>query len=78
MEREINQNESWVICGNYNVAKQITLPQATDIIWLNYPLRINLWRALIRSLKRIFLKEEPFNGCPETVSHVFFSSFVRL
>jgi adenylate kinase family enzyme len=70
INKAVQENESWVICGNYNEAKQITLPRATDIVWLNYPLRINLWQALKRSVKRIFTKEESFPGCPETRAHL--------
>jgi adenylate kinase family enzyme len=69
----IAESESWVICGNYNVAKQITLPKATDIVWLDYPIYVNLWRAFIRSVKRILNKEESFTGCKETVAHLLFS-----
>ena len=73
IKKAIAENESWVICGNYDEAKRLTLPIATDIIWLNYPLYVNLWRALKRSIKRIITKEESFPGCPETFAHLFFS-----
>src|SRR6476620_7891385 len=73
IEKAIAANDSWVICGNYNVAKKITLPVATDIIWLNYPLYTNLWRAFKRSVKRIIYKEESFKGCPETWRHLLWN-----
>jgi adenylate kinase family enzyme len=73
MKVAITENESWVICGNYNVAKQITLPNATDIIWLDYPIFINLWRAFTRSVKRVWSGKESFPGCKETVVHLLFS-----
>lgn len=69
----ISASDSWVICGNYNAAKQITLPAATDIIWLNYPLYKNLWQGFKRSVKRIITGEEPFKGCKETFRLTFLS-----
>lgn len=73
IEKELNSYESWVICGNYNVAKNLTLPRATHIIWLNYPLRINLWRGFKRSVKRIIRNENSFEGCKESFTLTFLS-----
>jgi hypothetical protein len=74
IKHQISANPNgWVICGNYNVAKQITLPAATHIIWLNYPLYKNLWRGLKRSVKRILSNQNAFNGCRETFSLTFLS-----
>lgn len=73
IKQAIATNNSWVICGNYNSAKQITLPVATDIIWLNYPLYKNLWRGLKRSVQRILSDGEPFAGCKETFRLTFLS-----
>lgn len=73
IKQAISEQESWVVCGNYNVAKQVTLPCSTDIIWLDYPLHVNLWRAFKRSVRRILKSEVPFNGCRETFSHLLFS-----
>jgi adenylate kinase family enzyme len=69
----ISENKNWVICGNYNIAKQVTLPQATDIIWLDYPLYINIWRAFIRSAKGILKQEERFYGCSDSLTRLPFS-----
>lgn len=73
IQQQLNENSNWVVCGNYNQAKQITLPQATHIIWLDYALHLNLWRVFIRSLQRILGGGEPFKGCPETFRQTFFS-----
>jgi adenylate kinase family enzyme len=69
----VNCNESWVLCGNYNSAKEITLPAATDIVWLHYPLYKNFWRGLKRSIKRILSGADVFEGCKETFRLTFLS-----
>ncbi|HRG88651.1 MAG TPA: hypothetical protein PLW44_06485 [Chitinophagales bacterium] len=71
IETALHENTDWVICGNYNVAKNITLPAATDIVWLDTPLYVNLWRVLKRSVVRWLTGKESFAGCPETFSHIF-------
>lgn len=71
IEKALHENNEWVICGNYNDARKLTLPAATHIIWLDTPLYLNLWRVLKRSLVRWLTKEESFAGCPETFSHIF-------
>lgn len=73
IKQVVAENDNWVICGNYNAAKKITLPNATHIIWLDFPLHINLWRAFKRSAIRIAKRQEPFIGCRETVSRLLFS-----
>lgn len=71
IEKALHENNEWVVCGNYNDARKLTLPAATHIIWLDTPLYLNLWRVLKRSLVRWLTKEESFAGCPETFSHIF-------
>ncbi len=73
IKQAVLTTESWILCGNYNAAKQITLPLATDIIWLNFPLYINLWRGLKRSMQRLLSGTESFAGCSETFSLTFLS-----
>lgn len=69
----ISSSESWVLSGNYNSAKEITLPAATDIVWLNYPLYKNFWRGLKRSFVRILSGTDAFEGCKETFRLTFLS-----
>ncbi|HLP52052.1 MAG TPA: hypothetical protein VK154_14285 [Chitinophagales bacterium] len=73
IEKAMAQNPNWVICGNYNVAKKLTLPAATDIVWLDYPLYKNFWRGFKRSLGRMISKEECFDGCSESFALTFLS-----
>ncbi|PJF33389.1 MAG: adenylate kinase, partial [Phototrophicales bacterium] len=54
----IMQSDRWVVDGNYTrSAAPIVWQQADTFIWLDYPLRINLWRIWKRTWAR-FLKRE--------------------
>jgi hypothetical protein len=68
--------DGWVIDGNYrNQVSDITWDNASDIIWLDYPIYIPLWRLLFRTLWRITygVKLWGKNGCVETWKSQFFS-----
>jgi adenylate kinase family enzyme len=56
------RSPGWVVAGNYSETRPITWPRAEAIIWLDYPLRVIFWRLLQRTWKRIFFKEELWNG----------------
>ena len=74
---EIKLQDSWIISGNYSRMKEEFWPKSSIIIWLDLPLRILLWRALKRSLRRIRTKEPCCNGNRETWSQLFsFDSIV--
>jgi adenylate kinase family enzyme len=59
------EGEAWVCDGYYaNNARQF---QKSDlVIWLDYPFRTVLWRVLKRTARRLFVKEELWNGNRET------------
>ena len=65
--------ERWVMDGNYSAGRDIVWGRATTIIWLNYPFRVVLWRALYRTTKRVMLREELFSGNRETFRQSFLS-----
>lgn len=69
----IVEKDSWIICGNYSKVREIIWDKADTIIWLDYPFLLCFFRNLIRSLKRIFTKEQCCNGNYETMSRTFFS-----
>lgn len=69
-----NNNQSWVISGNYtNISIDITWPLATHVVWLHYPLRTILYRYFTRTYKRIVTKEPVCNGNYESVYNTFFA-----
>lgn len=62
----------WIITGNYRNTHSLTMPMATSVVWLDFPLRLILWRMLKRTLQRILRKELVCNGNYETVWGTFF------
>jgi hypothetical protein len=68
--------EGWIIDGNYQrMVGDITWHSATDIIWLDYPIFVVLWRLWFRTIARIRSAERLWgmDGCIETWQHQFFS-----
>lgn len=65
--------DSWIICGNFNAFKEITLDRADMIIWLDYPLFVCLWQAFKRSWHNIYTQQKCCNGNQDTWQHLFFS-----
>src|SRR5882757_7258235 len=53
---------SWVVAGNYALARPVIWPRATTIVWLNYGYLRMLWRALARSVRRLAKREALFHG----------------
>lgn len=64
-------HERWVMDGNYGVVRDITWPAADTVVWLDYPLPIILWRLMRRTLRRVFLHEELWNGNRERFATQF-------
>ena len=68
--------DGWVIDGNYRrKVGDISWAAATDIVWLDYPIYVVLWRLLFRTLGRITGRVELWGmeGCVETWQSQFFS-----
>jgi adenylate kinase family enzyme len=66
----------WIIDGNYRkVVGDITWKASTDIIWLDYPIFVILWRLWFRTIGRIRsgVKLWGKDGCVETWKSQFFS-----
>lgn len=58
--------DAWVVDGNYQRARPLLWPQATAIIWLDYPFSRVLWRAVKRTVHRAATGKEVCNGNRET------------
>lgn len=65
--------DGWVVDGNYSAVRTIIWPRAEMLIWLDYPLVVNLWRLLWRSLRRGLTQEELWNGNRESLREQFLS-----
>ncbi|MFH1689776.1 MAG: hypothetical protein ABIE42_06005 [Candidatus Eisenbacteria bacterium] len=71
--RERVSGNGWVVDGNYSKVQDIVWPQATDAVWLNYPFPLVFARAVRRTLRRVFTREELFGGCRESFRTAFLS-----
>ena len=71
--RDALSGDAWVVDGNYSRTRPLIWERVDTVVWLDYPLRVNLGRLLRRSLKRIFLKELLWGRNRETVRALFIS-----
>ena len=56
------QAQAWVVAGNYHVVRDLVWSRAEAVIWLDYSLWVIFWRLWRRTWKRVFFKEELWNG----------------
>lgn len=56
----------WVVDGNYSSVSDLTWTQADTVVWLDYGLATILIRLLRRTFRRIFTREELWNGNRES------------
>lgn len=59
--------------GNYNKVRDIVWGRATTLIWLNYPFSVVLRRALFRTTRRVFLRQELYSSNREGFRQAFLS-----
>ncbi|MDE0120966.1 MAG: adenylate kinase [bacterium] len=67
------QGDRWVADGNYSFARDIVWPRATTVVWLDFPIRVVMWRLFWRTMRRGFFREELWNGNRERLWWHFFS-----
>ncbi len=73
MAVEATAGERWVMDGNYSAVRDVVWGRATAVVWLNYPFRVVLWRALTRTIRRVVTREELFSGNREGFRQSFLS-----
>ena len=67
------RGDAWVVDGNYSVVRDLVWPKATALVWLDYPLRVALWRLAKRTLSRVVTKEQLWKGNTESFRQQFLS-----
>lgn len=65
--------DGWVADGNYHKVRDIVWSRADTLIWLDYPLRVILWRLTKRTVRRAFQREVLWNGNTEHFREAFLS-----
>ena len=53
INRVRSMNKGFVIDGNYSLIQNLILSEIDTVIWLDYSLRVNLYRVIKRSLYRV-------------------------
>lgn len=66
----VTAHSSWVVDGNYGLVRPLVWSKATHVIWLDMPRAVFMKRLVLRSLKRITLREELWNGNRESLRNV--------
>ena len=62
---------SWVVDGNYSVAREIAWERADTVVWFDLPYAIVLGRTIRRTLRRVITREELWNGNKEPFSNLW-------
>jgi adenylate kinase family enzyme len=65
--------DAWVVDGNYSIIREVTWGRADTLVWLDYSLRLVLWRLFLRTNRRIFRREILWNGNRERFTDAYLS-----
>ena len=63
--------ERWVIDGNYSKIRDLVWARADTVVWLDLPRRTVMRRVTWRSVRRMALRTELWNGNRERWSYLF-------
>jgi adenylate kinase family enzyme len=69
--KEITDTEAWVIDGNYSAVRSLVRSRATQIVWLDLPRWQVMIQVLWRSISRVVLRTELWNGNRERLRSLF-------
>jgi adenylate kinase family enzyme len=71
--------DGWVVDGNYfGKLGDLVLEQTDTVVLLDLPLRVTLRRAVTRTVSRLLLRTELWNGNREHLSNVFSRNSIPL
>lgn len=65
------RGENWVVDGNYSKVRDIVWSRADTVVWLDYPLPVIMRRVVRRTIRRVVIQEELWNGNRETWQTTF-------
>ena len=68
---EMTRGDRWVVDGNYSdVRETVVWPRADTVIWLDLPRRVVMRQVTRRTLGRVLLRRELWNGNRESLRNV--------
>ena len=65
--------DGWVADGNYGAVRDIIWGLADTVVWLDYPLWVNMVRLVRRTVPRVLRRQELWNGNRERFKDQFLS-----
>jgi len=65
--RDAIRGDGWVVDGNYSNVRDLVWGRADTVLWLDYPFLGTFLRLLWRTLRRLILREELWNGNRESL-----------
>lgn len=68
---EVTQGDGWVVEGNYSAVRPQILAQADMVIWLDLPRASVMTQLMARTLKRVVLCQQLWNGNRERWTNLF-------
>jgi len=71
--REFVKTRHWVVDGNYGSrgTREIVWPHADTFVWADLPKRVVMRQVVGRTLKRVFTREELWNGLREPFTNLY-------
>lgn len=63
--------DGWVADGNYKPVRDLLWRRADTLVWLDLSFRVVFWRVMKRTLRRVWTREELWNGNKEDLSALF-------
>jgi len=72
LQEALVQKTSWIIDGNYGATMNIRLEAADSVVFLDFPRRVCLWRAVRRAIQfRGQTRPDMGEDCPEKIDWEF-------
>jgi len=68
---ELIAQDGWVVDGNYSAVRPLVRSRATAIVWLDLPRWLVMLQVVRRTLGRVALRRELWNGNRETWRNLF-------
>ena len=66
-------SENWILDGNYYKAQDIKWEKINQVIFLDLPFWLVLFRVIRRSISRVIKREKLWHGNKESLIRLFFS-----